>query len=93
MYVVGNELSQANLMSALEAGLQAMRSGENIFDFSATEKADSAAVAAMVAWQREAGKLGVSLAFQAVPSTLQSLMALYGLSAHFTSSAPVPERH
>ena len=41
---------------------------------------DSAAIAVMLDWQRDAAKLGKTVVFHGIPPSIASLLALYGVS-------------
>jgi phospholipid transport system transporter-binding protein len=49
-------------------------------DFAAVTEVDSAAVALLLEWRREAARLGKSLAFVNLPANLLALADLYGVS-------------
>jgi phospholipid transport system transporter-binding protein len=46
-------------------------------DFTGLREADSAAIALMLAWKREAAARGASIAFENCSGTLRTLIALY----------------
>lgn len=72
-------LSMNNAQTQLDAGLRAIASGQTSIDLSDLTVVDSAAVATLLAWRRAAQRRGQSLSFEHIPSTLQSLIALYGV--------------
>lgn len=80
MFQTSQELNQSNAAAQLQLGRAAIASGETEFDLSALSALDSAAVATMLAWQRQAAALGKRLRFHGVPASLQSLISLYGVS-------------
>jgi phospholipid transport system transporter-binding protein len=49
-------------------------------DFSAVTDVDSAAVALLLEWRREAARLGKGLSFANLPANLLALADLYGVS-------------
>ena len=72
-------LTVATIKPACAAGLAAIKSGQTTIDLGAVSAADSTAVAALVAWRREAVQQGVALSFSNIPANLHSLAALYGV--------------
>jgi len=91
VYTVTGELSHDNANAVVAAGLSAIAAGQSAFDLSAMTKIDSSAVAVLIAWQRQAIKNGMQLQFSGYPASLQSLLALYGLTEQF--QLHTPERH
>lgn len=71
------------------AGLQAITSGQQVFDFSGVTAIDSAAVAVLLAWQRAARARSLALSFINVPPALQSLASLYGVADLLPSAVDV----
>jgi phospholipid transport system transporter-binding protein len=90
VYKLAGELSQKNARTALAEGNAAISQGQSDFDLSGLERIDSAAVAVMIEWQRQARKKA-TLQFHALPASLISLIRLYGLSEQFIT--PSSERH
>ena len=84
MVLTDKELSLRNAVSISKAGIEAINQGSNDIDLSALSIVDSAAVAVMLAWQRHAQSLNRSLQFTGAPSSLISLVDLYGLQDFFT---------
>ncbi|MCX7218979.1 MAG: STAS domain-containing protein [Burkholderiales bacterium] len=80
MYFAEQEISLRNAVLASEAGMMAIKSGETEFDLSRLSIADSSTVAVMLSWQRAASQQGKTLDFHAIPESLNSLLALYGLT-------------
>ncbi|MBC3832029.1 STAS domain-containing protein [Undibacterium amnicola] len=94
MVLQDQELSLRNAVSVSEAGLQAIHAGSEQIDMTPLQIVDSAAVAVMLAWQRQAQSLNRSLQFIGVPASLISLISLYGLTDFFKLvEAATPERH
>ncbi len=94
MVLQDQELSLRNAVSVSEAGLQAIHAGSEQIDMTPLQIVDSAAVAVMLAWQRQAQSLNRSLQFIGVPASLISLISLYGLTDFFKLvEATTPERH
>jgi phospholipid transport system transporter-binding protein len=75
------QLTNENATAWLARGVAAIRDGDTAFDLSAVRAVDSAAVALLLAWQREAQARGGRLALSGVPSGLNGLADLYGVSA------------
>jgi phospholipid transport system transporter-binding protein len=90
MFKTAASLTMDNAGETLAAGLQAIAAGESAFDLSGLVSVDSSAVAAMLAWQRQAQQTGRSLHFGVLPANLQSLIALYGATDLFpvTDASP-----
>jgi phospholipid transport system transporter-binding protein len=72
-------IANENVASLLEQGLAAIRSGDVDFDLSSVEKCNTAAVAMVLAWQREANARGAVLRLTGLPGDLESLAQLYGV--------------
>jgi len=75
-----SSLTMQDAASGLQPGLDAIRSGSAEIDLSRLERFDSAAVAALLEWQRAAQSAGLSLRIAGVPAGLQSLANLYGVA-------------
>jgi phospholipid transport system transporter-binding protein len=94
MFRPGLTLTVNNAKTVLEAGLQAIRSGESAMDFADVTAVDSAAVAVLLAWQRAARKAGKQLIFANLPDNLLSLAQLYGVADLLPSTSPAdPHAH
>ena len=74
-------ISNDNVAAVMEQGLAAIRAGDLDIDLSAVRECNTAAVAMLLAWQREARARGVSLQITGVPANLTSLAQLYGVEA------------
>ncbi|QAU35833.1 STAS domain-containing protein [Janthinobacterium sp. 17J80-10] len=74
--------------SLYAAGLAAIRAGQTSVDLAGLDLADSSAVAALIGWQRAAGRQGSTLTFTNMPANLHSLVTLYGV-ADLLLAAPV----
>jgi len=72
-------LTRANAAALLQPGLAAIRGGDLAFDLESVRQVDSAAVALLLAWQREAAASGRRIALTHVPPALVSLAILYGV--------------
>lgn len=87
MFSTPTSITLANANTALQAGLAAIASGMTRFDFAPLVVVDSAAVATMLAWQRAARAKNLNLEFANLPSNLQSLMQMYGVTELLPSAA------
>lgn len=74
-------ISNDNVVALLEQGLAAIRGGDLAIDLSPVKECNSAAVAMVLAWQREALARGAALKLTGLPENLQSLAQLYGVEA------------
>lgn len=81
-------LTVTNAKSALEQGLDAIKSGQTVFDLRNVQAVDSAAVSVMLTWQRAAQDAGVVLDVKNLPTNLQNLTKLYGVCALVGGSSP-----
>ena len=90
MFKPAAKLTMDNASQTLEAGLQAIASGESDFDLSELLSVDSSAVAILLEWRRRAQQQGVSLNFGVLPADLQSLVNLYGVAELLPAAA---DRH
>lgn len=74
---VRGALTLATVGDWLTASQELFQSGSNlVFDFSATEECDSAAVALLVEWWRQAQQAGCTIRFQSVPGSLLAIARL-----------------
>ena len=78
-------LTMHNAGAVLEQGLAAIAGGPTEIDLAALTELDSAAVAALLAWQRAARAKGAVLNFVNLPPSLQSLVQLYGVDGLLAS--------
>lgn len=67
-----------NARAFFESGCALMVAGEQVFDLSAVDEADSSAVAVMLGWLRHAPTVGAQVRFAGIPSGVLSLAELYG---------------
>lgn len=65
----------------LEEGAAQLRDGVDVFDFGAVTQADSAAVALVLAWVREAHAAGRATHFVNLPPAMLNLARLYAVDA------------
>ena len=73
-------LVMANARGLLDAGRSALQPGEVVFDFSAVNEADSAAIAVMLGWLRAADAAGAHVKFAHIPAGVRALAELYGVT-------------
>ena len=73
------------LVSAVE---EHFRNGAGVVDFTGVTEIDSSAVALALEWVRKAERAGVPLRLINIPTSMQNLARLYGVSEllHFTSA-------
>lgn len=83
MYKLTGEFSQHTARAVEAAGSSMIAQGQFSFDLSGLERIDSAAVAVMIEWQRQADKQNRAMEFHDAPSGLLSLIQLYGLTEQF----------
>lgn len=87
MFLLPAALTTSSVPAALAAGASAIAAGEREFDCSQLAEVDSAAVATMLAWQRQAMKQDQLVRFSNVPANLRSLMTLYGVDSLLLSAS------
>ena len=80
MYQPTLSLTVSNAKIAADAGLRAIESGQTELNLSQLTVVDSAAVATLLCWQRNAQYRGVKLVFTHLPPNLIALTTLYGVS-------------
>jgi phospholipid transport system transporter-binding protein len=79
MKLDATSITNDNAAALLETGRAAIRSGDLAFDLAAVKQVDSAAVALLLEWQREAAASKGCIALANVPPALTSLATLYGV--------------
>lgn len=72
-------ITTENAAALIEVGAAALRAGETTIDLASVMQVDSAAVALLLRWRREAKAIGKSVTFVNVPAALCSLATLYGM--------------
>lgn len=77
-FLVSRPMIHDNARALLSAGLAVLQPGENVFDLSRVDEADSSALAVMLGWLRGAGQS--TLKFAGVPAGVRSLAELYGVT-------------
>lgn len=77
---VNSPMTMDQARSLLAAGCAALQPGENVFDLSHVDVADSAAVAVMLGWLRSATSRQATVKFAQIPAGVRSLAELYGVT-------------
>lgn len=81
MKLAATDMTNDTAAALLDAGRAAIRGGDVSFDLGAVKQVDSAAVALLLAWQREGQAAGARITLSNVPPALTSLASLYGVDA------------
>jgi phospholipid transport system transporter-binding protein len=79
MKVDATAITNANAGDLLVEGAAAIARGEFAFDLSAVAEVDTAAVALLLEWRRQAAARGGRLQLAGVPADIVSLAKLYGV--------------
>ena len=79
-FVLSGAVTVATVPGLLNACLPAIQQGAKIIDFAGATELDSAALALILACQREARRLDVTLNCANLPANLISLATLYGVA-------------
>ncbi len=79
-FVLSGAVTAATVPAMLSTCLPAIQQGTRVIDFAGTTELDSAALALILACQREARRLGVRLRCVNLPANLLSLATLYAVS-------------
>ncbi len=82
-------ITNDNAAALLPLGVEAIRGGHTVIDLAGVREVDSAAVALLIAWRREATAAGKSLDFASVPDGIASMAQLYGVDV-LLGLAPQP---
>lgn len=77
--VVCGPVTLANVAQVLEAGYAQIRDGAAAVDLTGVTELDSSLLALLLAWQREARRLGRGLEFAHLPQGLATIARLYGV--------------
>jgi phospholipid transport system transporter-binding protein len=78
--VVSGALTLATVAADLGAGRAAIAEGARSVDLAQVVELDSSALALLLAWLREAKRLGRDLAFTNLPRGLTTIAQLYGVA-------------
>lgn len=71
------DISIKGVEPLIAQGDRAIASGDGAFDFSAVERGDSSAVAALLHWRRSCEKAGVAFSVSGLPVGIRDLCDLY----------------
>jgi phospholipid transport system transporter-binding protein len=77
---VSGALTLASVAAELEQGKAAIAEGARSVDLAAVGELDSSALALLLAWLREAKRLGRALTFTNLPQGLTTIASLYGVA-------------
>jgi phospholipid transport system transporter-binding protein len=88
--VVSGAVTLANVAAALEDGYSQIRAGASAVDLAGVTELDSSLLAMLLAWMREARRLGRGLEIANLPEGLATIAKLYGV---VDLLAPAPARH
>lgn len=77
--VVSGPVTLANVAATLEEGYSQIRAGAAAVDLAGVTELDSSLLAMLLAWLREARRLGRGLALANLPEGLATLAKLYGV--------------
>ena len=84
---VTGALTLASVTADLAQGKAAIAEGTRSFDLAGVGELDSSALALLLAWLREARRLGHDLAFTNLPQGLTTIARLYGVADLLPASA------
>ena len=90
--LVSGSLTLAEATEALAQGKAAIAGGARCVDFGDVGELDSSALALLLAWLREARRLGRDLSLANLPQGLTSIARLYGV-ADLLPASPAPIHH
>lgn len=79
MKIEATALTTETAAALVPLGRSAVAAGDFTLDLSNVKQVDSAAVALLLQWQRDALAAGKKFTFSAVPPALASLATLYGM--------------
>lgn len=80
-------VTMASATALVARGRELARAGDLVVDFSAVGECDSSALALLLDWMRAAHAAGHRVTTRALPPTLASLAALYGVSGLIPAAA------
>jgi phospholipid transport system transporter-binding protein len=90
--VISGPLTLASVAVDLAQGKAAIADGARSVDLAGVGELDSSALALLLAWLREAKRLGRDLAFANLPQGLATIARLYGV-AELLPAAPASHHH
>ena len=79
MKIEGTSITNDTAGALLADGAAAIAGGDYAFDLAAVNEVDTAAIALLLDWQRQAQSCGGKLALSNVPADIASLAKLYGI--------------
>lgn len=79
MRLEATSINNANAVELLAVGSAAIAGGDFVFDLQSVTEVDTAAVALLLEWQRQAIARGGRLQLAGVPADIASLARLYGV--------------
>jgi phospholipid transport system transporter-binding protein len=77
--VVSGPVTLDNVAAVVEEGRRHLEEGVRTVDLGEVTEIDSSLLAAMLAWLRDARRLGHDLAFANLPASLRTIARLYGV--------------
>jgi phospholipid transport system transporter-binding protein len=90
--MVSGPLTLAHVAAALSQGNAAIGEGARSVDLAEVGELDSSALALLLAWLREAKRLGKELALTNLPQGLTTIARLYGV-AELLPASPASAHH
>ncbi len=90
--IVSGALTRASVGAELVQGKAAIAAGARRIDLAGVGELDSSALALLLAWLREAKRLGAELSFASLPQGLTTIARLYGV-AELLPAAAAPAHH
>lgn len=90
--VLSGALTLANVAADFGSGMAAIADGVRSVDLAEVGELDSSALALLLAWLREARRLGRELAFTNLPQGLTTIAQLYGV-AELLPATPASAAH
>jgi phospholipid transport system transporter-binding protein len=90
--LVSGTLTLASVAADLEQGKAAIAGGVRSIDLAEVGELDSSALALLLAWLREAKRLGRELTLTNLPRGLTTIASLYGV-AELLFAAPASSHH
>ena len=91
--VVDGALTLAHVAALLDEGKAAIGAGVRRVDLAGVGELDSSALALLLAWLREARRLGHELSFANFPEGLTTIARLYGVAELLLPAAPASAHH
>lgn len=79
--VLGGAITLANVAGVLEEGRRHLEEGARTVDLGEVTEMDSALLALLLAWLREARRRKQEIAFANLPESLRTIARLYGVDA------------